>query len=104
MPSQRVKTNFSAGELDPLLHGRTDLDQWSNGARTMRNVRPLPQGGFKRRDGTRLAQELVPVLTQLTAGITATYPSGGAGAPADDPTVPTYRDRNPPPRGGGYLP
>lgn len=48
-----VTTNFSAGEIDPLLRARIDLDQYSKGAETLQNVLVQPQGGVTRRPGTR---------------------------------------------------
>ena len=46
-------TNFSAGELSPLLAGRTDLQQYYSGARKLVNFDVIPTGGIKRRPGTR---------------------------------------------------
>lgn len=48
-----MTTNFSAGEIDPLLRARIDLDQYSKGAETLQNVLVQPQGGVTRRPGTR---------------------------------------------------
>lgn len=45
-------SNFTAGELSPLLDGRTDISRYYNGAKTLENYIPLPQGGLKRRPGT----------------------------------------------------
>jgi hypothetical protein len=46
-----VQTNFSAGELDPLLRARVDLDVYRNALTTAANVVCQPQGGIKRRPG-----------------------------------------------------
>ena len=54
----RVQTNFSSGELDPLLRGRIDLEQYYNGLATATNVFVLPQGGVKRRDGLKFLSEI----------------------------------------------
>ncbi len=54
----RVQTNFSAGELDPLLRGRIDLEQYYQGLTTATNVYVLPQGGCKRRDGLKFLSEI----------------------------------------------
>lgn len=48
---RQVKNNFSAGELDPRLHLRSDVRAYQNGAKQMRNVLLLTQGGFVRRPG-----------------------------------------------------
>ena len=47
----RFQTNFTSGELDPLLFGRTDLQQYQNGLSRALNIVVQPQGGFRRRDG-----------------------------------------------------
>lgn len=46
-----LKIQFTAGELDPKLAARRDLKHYHDGAQRMRNVFPLPQGGFRRRHG-----------------------------------------------------
>lgn len=47
----QFQTNFSVGELDPLLRARTDLSQYQNALEEATNVVIQPQGGLKRRDG-----------------------------------------------------
>ena len=47
-----IKNNFSAGELAPTLYTRTDIQQYSNGAKTLTNVIPLVEGGVRKRPGT----------------------------------------------------
>ncbi|WP_180182921.1 carbohydrate-binding protein [Acinetobacter sp. YH01020] len=47
-----TKNNFSAGELAPTLYTRTDIQQYSNGAKTLKNVIPLVEGGVRKRPGT----------------------------------------------------
>ncbi len=49
----RLATNFTSGELDPLLRGRSDLAQYQNGLERAKNVMVQPQGGLRRRDGLR---------------------------------------------------
>jgi len=49
----QFQTNFSVGELDPLLKARTDLEQYQNALETATNVYVQPQGGVRRRDGLR---------------------------------------------------
>jgi hypothetical protein len=44
-------TNFTAGELSPLLDGRIDLVWYPNGTRTSQNMVSLPHGPSKRREG-----------------------------------------------------
>lgn len=47
-----MKNNFSAGELAPTLYTRTDIQQYSNGAKILKNVIPLVEGGVRKRPGT----------------------------------------------------
>jgi len=47
-----MKNNFSAGELSGTLYTRTDIQQYSNGAKTLKNVIPLVEGGVRKRPGT----------------------------------------------------
>lgn len=47
-----MKNNFSAGELSPTLYTRTDIQQYANGAKTLKNVIPLVEGGVRKRPGT----------------------------------------------------
>jgi hypothetical protein len=47
-----MKNNFSAGELAPALYTRTDIQQYSNGAKRLQNVFPLVEGGVRKRPGT----------------------------------------------------
>lgn len=53
-----IQTNFSIGELDPLVRGRVDLQQYYNALQTASNVFIQPQGGLKRRDGLKYISEL----------------------------------------------
>ena len=52
------QTNFSSGELDPLLRARVDLNQYQNGAETLTNVVVQPQGGVRRRGDLKYLYEL----------------------------------------------
>jgi hypothetical protein len=53
-----IQTNFTTGELDPLLRSRVDLKARQNALETARNVVCQPQGGVKRRPGTKFINEL----------------------------------------------
>ena len=54
----QLQNDFTSGELDPKLRGRTDIRQYSSGLSTAQNVTIQPQGGAKRRDGTQFVTEL----------------------------------------------
>jgi hypothetical protein len=47
-----VITNFSSGELNPLLATRTDVPSYFQGAKQCRNFALLAEGGLMRRPGT----------------------------------------------------
>jgi len=47
-----VLSNFSGGEINPLLRSRTDAKAYFNGAQTLRNWYMLDSGGLMRRQGT----------------------------------------------------
>ena len=53
-----LQTNFSTGELDPLLRARVDLEQYNNALAKATNVVVQPQGGIKRRPGSKYIYEL----------------------------------------------
>lgn len=54
----QFQNDFTSGELDPKLRGRTDIRQYASGLTTAQNVSIQPQGGAKRRDGTKFVAEL----------------------------------------------
>ena len=53
-----IQTNFSTGEMDPLLRARVDLPAYSNGLEEATNVVVQPQGGVRRRPGLRYVTAL----------------------------------------------
>lgn len=59
MPKVRnLWTNFSKGELSPLLEGASDLAAYFEGGSVIENFRLLRQGGITRRAGTRMIAEV----------------------------------------------
>lgn len=50
--ARTIQTNFSSGELDPLMHFRSDTGAYQNGARRLRNGLLFSSGGVARRPGT----------------------------------------------------
>ena len=58
MPRRSEKINaFNAGEISPELQGRTDLEKYGEGAKTIENFIVRPEGGIHRRTGTRFVAE-----------------------------------------------
>ena len=51
-------TNFASGELSQSLNGRVDIQQYYQGAATIKNFDIIPTGGIKRRVGTQRIAEL----------------------------------------------
>lgn len=57
-------TNFTAGEITPLLSSRVDSNAYKNGVKSLKNFRILSQGGIRRRGGLRYLQELSDIPYQ----------------------------------------
>ena len=64
----QMQTNFTSGELDPLLRARVDLTAtYNNALEKATNVVCQPQGGITRRDGTRYLMALPNSGTESAA-------------------------------------
>tara|TARA_R100000353_G_scaffold66955_2_gene52082 strand:- start:11310 stop:13424 length:2115 start_codon:yes stop_codon:yes gene_type:complete len=50
---QQYQSSFSHGEIDPLLRGRVDIEQYYSSVAEAKNVIFEPQGGFSRRPGLK---------------------------------------------------
>lgn len=53
-----LKSDFTSGEVDPLLKARTDIKHYFSGAETLRNVLVMPQGGIKDRPGLKFVNDV----------------------------------------------
>jgi hypothetical protein len=62
-----IQTNFSTGELDPLLRARVDLGAYANALEEATNVVCQPQGGIRRRPGTKYIAALPNSSTESAA-------------------------------------
>ena len=60
----QMQTNFTAGELDPLMRARVDLKSYENALEQAKNVLCQPQGGITRRNGTRYITALPNTSTE----------------------------------------
>jgi hypothetical protein len=90
---QNVQTNFTAGELSPLLDGRTDLSRYFNGCRVLENMLVYPQGGAMRRPGSYYVAETKD-STEVSRVIPFEYSDLDAYVlEFGDETVRFYRDR-----------
>ena len=63
-----LQTNFTTGSLDPLLRARVDIAQYENALEEATNVVIQPQGGLKRRPGTKHVMELPNTGTESASG------------------------------------
>lgn len=74
-----LQTRFTQGEIDPLMIGRVDVDQYYGAAEFLRNVFTLPQGGVRRRPGLEYIGQVLGQITK-TSPNSATAPNGGTAA------------------------
>lgn len=58
MSNLLIQTNFSHGELSPKMIARSDLSLYLGGALDIDNMVVIPQGGVRRRFGTRFITDL----------------------------------------------
>ncbi len=71
-----VLSSFSSGELSPLVGGRVDVSKYYSGCEELENMVVLPQGGVRKRPGTRfIAEAGKGVVIEGSTGVstTATY-------------------------------
>lgn len=80
---KNIQSRFTQGEFDPLMIGRTDIDQYYGGAALLRNVFTLPQGGIKRRHGLEYIGTVPGVITKTNPS-SVTAPNGGTTSSASD--------------------
>lgn len=80
--SRFLQSNFVSGELSPLLVGRSDLDQYYQGAQIAENLVIVPQGGLKRRAGTEYLGKALTLLERVT--VAPTMINGGTAATIND--------------------
>jgi len=69
-----IQTNFTSGEIDPLLRSRIDIKQYQNGASKLTNVFVQPQGGVKRRPGLKHIYEFPTPISEPSAQNCALIP------------------------------
>lgn len=53
MKLRDLQSTFAGGEFSPALWGRVDISKYKTGARAIRNMNVLPQGGLRNRPGTK---------------------------------------------------
>jgi len=77
-----IQSSFNSGVLSPLIKGRVDLQQYYNGLEVGDEVILLPQGGLKRRPGTKFIDAALPVMSRNET--VPTMPNGGTAADIND--------------------
>ena len=90
-----IQSSFVSGELSPLLKGRVDINQYYQAVETADNVVIVPQGGLRRRPGTALVDEVVPLL--VFHNWTGTMPNGGTVSSLNDDDRDTSTQTTTPP-------
>ena len=74
---QQYQSSFSHGEIDPLLRGRVDIEQYYSSVSQAKNVIFEPQGGFSRRPGLKFVHDLgTPGVTDAFRLIPFEYSTG----------------------------
>lgn len=71
-----LKVAWNAGELSPLLDGRTDLAKYAHGCSVLLNEIPTAHGPVYRRPGTRFVSDcngIAPVLVPFTFNRSQSY-------------------------------
>jgi len=58
MKATPLINNFTSGEWSPLLEGRSDLEQYSHSAGTLKNALVMPYGGITKIPGTHFVAEV----------------------------------------------
>lgn len=64
----RLKRSLTAGELSPLMYGRTDLDRYKHGCRELTNAYIKPQGPVMRRPGTQFLYDMSTLFNTNSGG------------------------------------
>lgn len=84
-----LKNSLIGGEISPTVYGRTDMNQFPHGCKTLKNMIPMVSGGAYRRPGTlfefefleasNTAPKLIPfVVSQTESYMIAIYNNGGS--------------------------
>lgn len=85
-----LKTSFNAGELSPLLDGRSDLEKYPQGCSLLQNFIPTVQGPIYHRPGTQFVDDLGPSSPVLVPFI---YNRDQAYVLAISSSIHVYADR-----------
>lgn len=70
-----LKSDFTSGEVDPLLKARTDIKHYFSGVEKMRNAVTLPQGGVQDRPGLKFVNDVTTLNSGNSVGLGARFVS-----------------------------
>lgn len=74
-----LQQRFTQGEIDPLMVGRSDIDQYYGAVATAKNVITIPQGGFRRFPGLEYIDRVLGGSLTKIASTSATPDTGSIG-------------------------
>lgn len=74
-----LQQRFTQGEIDPLMVGRSDIDQYYGAVSTAKNVITIPQGGFRRFPGLEYIDRVLGGVLTKIASTSATPDTGSIG-------------------------
>ncbi len=71
----KLQTSFNSGVLDPRLASRSDIKQFYQSVAVGTNIKTLPQGGLKRREGMAFVADIGSSarLVEFAFNVTQTY-------------------------------
>lgn len=88
-----IQSALNAGEMSPLLRGRTDIPRYSHGLELCRNAIPLVWGGARRKPGTRyVAQASGDTVRLITFPVTSDGVTTGYVIELGDQKLRIYRN------------
>jgi len=70
MPIHRLKRNFTAGELSPLMDARIANDRYKNGCKSMQNMFAHVQGPTTRRSGFQFIHDITSLIGDIQTDVT----------------------------------
>lgn len=68
-----LQNDFTSGEVDPKLRARSDLEQYRSALASAKNITVQPQGGAKRRPGSRYIASLPSDASQAVRMVAFEY-------------------------------
>lgn len=76
MGLRHTQSSFAWGEIDPLLYGRTDLQQYGSALAKCYNATPMPQGAIRRAIGTEYLASVATAVDSVAKMFPFDYADG----------------------------